>query len=899
MNSVTKRTVLVADDSLTVRMEIKELLERWGYDVRLVKDGRQCLEFLANELPDIVLLDLIMPEIDGIEVCKTIKADERTMDLPVLLLTAAGDVEDKVRGLKAGANDYLTKPFAEEELMARIDSLLKSKELFFQLQGEIAERKKAELELQKAKDAAEAANRAKSDFLARMSHEIRTPMNSIIGFSELASKTELTEKQRSYLSRIKYSSKSLLGIINDILDFSKIEAGKLSIEEVDFDLRDVLDNTANILGLRAEEKGLELLFDKAPDVPNNLIGDPLRLGQVLINLGTNAVKFTDKGDIIIRLKLVGKNGDNLGVQFSVSDTGIGISEENQKNLFQSFTQADGTITRRFGGSGLGLAICKKLVEMMGGDISLKSEPNKGSEFAFTIYLKQQTEPMENAVHFAEEIKAMRTLIVDDNVAAREIMGEMVGSAGIVPTKAASGEEALAEFEKAKRKGDPFNLVLLDWNMPGMNGREVAQAIREHEGENKTHIIMISAYCREEIREDIEHVGVDGILSKPVYPSRLLCAVQRSLGRKSDAPTLPKQRKAADPSLMLKGARILLVEDNEFNQELAIALLTQVGINVTVAENGLKALEALEREIFDGVLMDIQMPVMDGYEATRRIRAQAKFKTLPVITMTANAIVGDREKCLEAGANDYLSKPIDANEMFTVIAKWIGVAAKEHQVQQIAVVQDPELPDSLPGIDLRDGLSRINSNKALYRKMLGRFRDNYCDIVDTIGDALNSDDRETALRLAHTLKGIGGNLGAKGLQAETAKLDAFLKNENSPLNEAKQLLGPVQMQVALVIGSIDTIIAKKKKPATPTSVSPVKADSAATEKATKVLGEIATCIDACDMDVCELLEQSSETLAVLGKDEQITAIASCLEEYDFEQAMEVMGQLLTQFNIKTI
>jgi CheY-like chemotaxis protein len=885
--SIRRQTVLVADDSLTVRMEIRDLLEAHGYEVCLVRNGRECLDFLEEEMPDLVLLDLVMPEIDGIEVCKRVKSAERTMEIPVLLLTAAGDIEDKVRGLKAGAEDYLTKPFEEAELLARIASHLRIKELIYQLHEEIDERKKTEFELQEAKEKAEEANRSKSDFLARMSHEIRTPMNAIIGFSELTHRTELTPKQSDYLKGIRDSARSLLGIIDDILDFSKIEAGKLSMESVDFDLRDALDNMASMVGLRAEEKGLELLFSIDPHTPHHLIGDSLRLGQVLINLGNNAVKFTEQGEIVVRTKLLETDGEDVCLQISVSDTGIGISAEQKKNLFQAFTQADGSITRKFGGTGLGLVICKRLVEMMGGTISLESEEGKGSTFAFTAYFKRQAQPKERPPVPAVDLNGLRALVVDDNAAARKIFKEMLTTFGIDATSVASGKEALARLASATEEKKPYHVVLLDWQMPDMNGVEVAKAIRAAETGIKTRIIMISAYCRDDLREDTRDVQIDGLLVKPVFPSRLLDALQT----KEPGQVCRQQETEQEGFQKLRGVRTLLVEDNEFNKKLAIELLTDAGMQVRVADNGLVALELLQKETFDVVLMDVQMPVMDGYGATRRIREQEKYSSLPIIAMTASAIMGDREKCLSAGMNDYISKPIDSREMFSVISRWIVSADQESQAISSEPVEVHDLPDCLPGIDIRYGLSRIDNNMQLYRRILVSFNKDQCDIVDQMQAALDQSDTQTVERLAHTLKGIGGTIGAKGLQVAAEMVERLLKEDVEDLSVLNSGLGLLEMEIARVLESSAEIIQQEQVPAVSTNAVQAGEPQAISSEIKALLAEIAVKIEENDMAAVDLLEENGESFLPLEKYTQFSEVRERLAEFDFKDAGRAMQMLL--------
>ena len=676
-------------------------------------------------------------------------------------------------------------------------------------------------DLDEARSEAEEATKAKSEFLANMSHEIRTPMNAIMGMAHLALKTDLTTKQYDYLKKVDISARSLLGIINDILDFSKIEAGKMDMESVDFQLEDTLDNISTLVGIKTQEKGLELLFKTDAAVPRALIGDPLRLGQILINLSNNAVKFTDSGEIVVSTELVKKDKAQVTLKFSVIDTGIGMTAAQAAKLFQPFAQADSSTTRKYGGTGLGLTISKRLAELMGGEIWVESEQGRGSTFSFTANLGLGKEQAKKRFRPSKDLRGMKVLVVDDNATSREIFHEMLESFSFEVSVAASGPEGITELESAE-KNKPFELVIMDWKMPRMDGIEASRRIKHHTDLNKIPaIVLVTAYGREEVMQQAEEVGLEGFLLKPVNPSMLFDTIMQAFGEAVPeiSRVAQKQEQEAEALKHIQGAQLLLVEDNEINQQVAREILEGAGLKVAIANNGQEAVNAVKENQYDAVLMDVQMPVMDGYTATKAIRKwegrmrnkngkdsdlkskipnpKSQFKGVPIIAMTAHAMAGDEDKSLQAGMNGHVTKPIDPDQLFSTLQEWIKPSENRVQVHQAEVLvehtesdktvpEKEQLPEDLPGFDLSDGLKRLQGNKRLYRKLLLNFATDYCETANDIRTALDAEDFGQAHSLVHNVKGLAGNLAATDLQAAAVNLETLVKGVQKKTPPAKEL-----------------------------------------------------------------------------------------------------------------
>lgn len=691
-----------------------------------------------------------------------------------------------------------------------------SRQITTALNEAVQEQRLAMEQIQRARDLAVEATRAKSDFLANMSHEIRTPMNAIIGMSHLVLKTSLDERQRGYIEKIQRAGTHLLGIINDILDFSKMEAGKLKSERVEFRLDKVIDNVVTMLANRADEKGLELVVDASAHLPLALVGDPLRLNQVLINLLNNAVKFTQHGEVVLGISERTRRNGRVELVFAVRDTGIGMSPEQKTKLFTAFNQGDTSTTRKFGGTGLGLAISKGLVEMMDGSFEVDSEPGAGSTFRFTAWFDFQTNSATAPPRMAtaDEFQGVRTLIVDDNESARLVLSDMARSFGLNVASAESGPDALAQLQEASIQGQPFRLLLTDWLMPGMDGVELIDRARTQVGMPDVTAIMVTAYAREDALLRAERLGVNlrYVISKPVTPSTLFESIGVALhvsGSESTQVVICPSDGVARKHV-LSGKRVLLVEDNDLNQDLAVELLGEVGISVVVANHGQEALDRLAvDDLFDAVLMDCQMPIMDGYEATRHIRSQEKFDRMPIIAMTANAMSGDREKVLAAGMNDHITKPIDVQHMFDVLAEWIQrwpLALRRSDTPSdtptaestsnelnhdelanapIAQATQPVSANSfaatddlanLPGIDVQTGLRIANHNPELYRRLLGRFARSGVTFAQKFEDARRNSHTLDAVRYAHTLKSTAANIGAQDLRNAAEELEMVLSRK---------------------------------------------------------------------------------------------------------------------------
>ena len=743
------------------------------------------------------------------------------------------------------------------------------------------------LELVTAKQRAEEATRAKSLFLANMSHEIRTPMNAVIGMAHLALRTELTPRQRDYVQKIHDAGVALLGVINDILDFSKIEAGKLDMEQTDFRFDDVLGSLSTVVSQKAHDKGLELLFHTPPMLHQHLIGDPLRLGQVLVNLINNAIKFTEQGQITVETLQVEQIGGRVKLEFTVSDTGIGMNEEQQSRLFQAFTQADGSTTRKYGGTGLGLTISKRLVAMMGGTIWVESTLGQGSTFHFTAWLGLSEERPSRRFILPTALNGLRALVVDDNAAARDILSEALEAAMLRVTAVASGREALAEVEAADRE-DPYQIVFMDWKMTGMDGIETTERLK-YSSALKTipRIVMVTAFGREEVRVRAEAAGIDGFLVKPISNSLLLDTLVALFTPGNGEAQAAVRLHPETPVVRLEGIWVLLAEDNEVNQQIAVELLESAGARVAVADNGRQAVErllaSLDQEPFDLVLMDLQMPNMDGFEATRLIRADVRFKDLPIIAMTAHAMVEERQHCLEVGMNDHIAKPIDPDALFQTLQQWLKVDPVQQSpgraLPGLPTVNDAPVLPELPGLDTAGGLRRVAGNRQLYRELLGKYVAGQAEAPVRIREALEAGDRATAERLAHTLKGVSGNIGAMTVQSLAEALEWALRSSVERV-QVEPLLAQITAALGVLMTGLRPVLAAPESLVSG-ALTPAL-DWTALEPILTRLEQLLSDGDAAAADY--LAEYRSQLTGALPV-EPLLAMEKAIAGYDFEEALE--------------
>ncbi|AOW77722.1 hypothetical protein A3Q34_13205 [Colwellia sp. PAMC 20917] len=892
--------VLIVDDDPINRQVLNNYLLPLNYQLFQAHGGQQALALieqaseglLAGERPfDLILLDIMMPKVSGYEVCRKLREKYSVNELPVIFLTAKNQVVDLVESFSAGGNDYLTKPISKYELLSRVETHLTLLDINRSLETKVAERT-VELEY---------AMQAKGEFLAKMSHEIRTPMNAIIGLGYLTLKTDLNPHQKDLISKTQDASQALLGLINDILDFSKIEAGKMSVESVTMNMGGLIKKTNNICALRAHAKDLELIVKVHSNVPKHIKSDPVRLQQILVNLVSNAIKFTEQGHILIEVglakqSLMADDSNQLTLEFSVSDTGIGLEQSTMNNLFQSFTQADSSITRKFGGTGLGLSICKELSGLMGGEIWVESTLGEGSKFSFNIVCEKSDLPGNELINI-DAIKGLNILVVDDNELCLNVITELLQEFHCQITAVASAETALALLATAKSNNKSYDVVITDWRMPKMDGIAFAKAIQDDKNQyNVRAVLMVTAFDKSDAMPLAHSSGIDGFLEKPVNASLLLEAMMDVLKISPDEDFYSIK----NASLMdFSTTDILLVEDNELNQQVVLGFLEDTQANVDVAENGLIALDKLANKSYDLVLMDIQMPEMDGVTATQEIRKQAQFEKLPIIAMTAHAMPDELNKCLAAGMNEYFTKPIDPNALFSLMAKYLSdkinavvnksVDIKEKNLDVTELISDNSEKTLMDRIAQ---LSCLNSKKALlamggrqhiYQKLVINFHKSTLKIPQKMEQAYQDKDVESLYRMVHSLKSNAAYIGATCLAELSAELEGKIKEQPEHcLSLMRQLITEHQTILSalatLTSSNTDSLLTDEPKKAINKELLLV------------LLNSIVDLLKKEDAEVEDLLPQLLEYTRGSDLVELVDNIVELVEDVEYASALNRIGAL---------
>ncbi len=861
-------TLLLVDDKPENIVTLERVLEELDIDTIAANSGNDAVfKSMENDFA-LIIMDVQMPEMDGFEAAEFIRKEEKNKNVPIIFLSAVfRDDFYKIKGAKAGGIDFLSKPISEELLLSKI-------KLFLQLYEYQETIKEYAVK-------AEKANSAKSEFLANMSHEIRTPMNAVIGLTHLMMKTSLNEKQLDYMSKIRSSADSLLGVINDILDFSKIEAGRLGMEAIKFNLDRVLSNVTNMIAQRAYEKGVELLISIEPDVPQQLIGDSLRLGQILSNLASNALKFTHQGEILIGIKLVDTVKNRAHIRFAVQDTGIGMSPEHIALLFQPFTQADSSTTRHYGGTGLGLTISQKLIQMMDGDIWIESRIDEGSTFFFTAWFGLYEEvPLET--HFLiPDLRNLKALVIDDNDTARNLLTLALSELGLKVDSAVSGEAGVL---KATSENANYDIIFVDFKMPGISGVEASIKINNANrlSEKSPKIVMVTAFGREEIRNEAEEAGIDTFLIKPVNRSMLIDTLMVLYGLKENINSKVLRPDFSVPDL--RGTHVLIVEDNKINLQVATELVEITGARVSTAENGLISLALLTEETItpDIILMDIQMPEMDGYETTRKIRETKHLAEIPVIGLTAHALAEEQMKCFNAGMNDHVAKPINPEVLYAAIQRWgVGAPSTDTGKKINAVVPSDDFP-KIKGINTAEGLLRIGGNTDLYKRLLKMFVAEQKETAVKIRSSLESGDIDGAERHAHAIKGVAGNIGANALYLSAESLEKAIRGDDQVV---ETILEEFTSRLFDVMKSAEPVVKKFKVEKT---INPIQPDEV---RLRDIFTTMRTLLEEYDIEASDLMTEVKAALAKTAYVDLGEKLESCIKRFNYEDAIKYHDEIV--------
>ncbi|MBF0154495.1 MAG: response regulator [Magnetococcales bacterium] len=1011
--------ILVVDDSRSVRRAIGGLLARFGFHVLEAVDGMMAMGTIETQPIHLVVTDYQMPQMDGIRLMKKLRTRFSRDEVAAIGLSSFGDRDLAVQFIKAGANDFLVKPFQPEELLCRVyqnidtierrqdlaallerhrsvlthalDAIITTDEhglildynpaaesLFgyekravlgrnitefiipelererhatglarwigsgdnpselrrrFEVRGQradgkiidlqvsltgvtqngspqftaflqdITDRKQLLKSLEETLAVAETANRSKSEFIANMSHEFRTPMNAVLGFTDLALKADLTAKVRGYLEKIENASRSLMGIINDILDFSKIDAGRMELDPVSFDLHQLLDRVADLFSKQVADGGIELVILAPLSFDQVLLGDVMRLEQILINLIRNAVKFTEQGSITVRVQVEPTPEKRYRLDFTIQDTGIGIQAEKLPKLFAPFVQADGSTTRKYGGTGLGLSICNRLVNLMDGQIQVESVYGQGSTFSFHVFVDHFSENRREPSRLPDAFLGLRALLVDDNPAFCEQLSAMLARLGLIPTVVHSGSEAVTALLSDIKEVNPFDFVFIDWQMPVQDGLATTMEIHARLAAATPpgippRIILLTPFGNDTIRAQGDKVGVDGFLDKPVTRNPLLRTILGDTPIRAEGiDRRLKYNLAAEKTTAEKvgGARILLVEESDINQQVVWELLERVGVVVELSSDGQEAIRMVERYPFDAILMDVRLPTMESYAISRALRAQERFKDLPIIAMATHVVPEELDKCLAAGMNALLEKPIRPERLYGMITKWISPVKQDIKTERFQ--EDASLP-RIPGLDSRLGLKRIAGNQALYRQLLHRFIHDYNAISDDVSRAvLSGKDVDLALARLHSLKGLAKNIGAIPLYRTADALEEGLAADGGGDAVALQAsLTLFTSKVQSLIAGLKGLLSSTRLEIAPPLVVPLPEITIDTATAAPLLVSLAGHLSCQSIQTDDLVTRLGSLLDATAARPAFLEMSKQVQDYNFKEALDILLRIASSLGI---